>query len=277
MFLEYIKLLPKGIYWRGRNLFKLIKSISLEFERIRIAKDNLIKNSFPDTCDSSFYPIWEKPLRLNSKEKNDTQRVNDITAILKAKGSPSFDSFLEMARKFDPDVKIIDCFYNTGLIIGSNKIVNKKTAEGKQINAILFSFAIKKNAYVCYFLQNACPAHLHFGFLFSDFDIIWEVPITMYYGKGLNKYVMKGETEGILYRSRYIHKSEADYKNIYKPSILDDHDHFIDPLNPKYSLSQPQPPVQQQPQIQPQAEPQPEIKTPKKSIFITRPKDTKSN
>ena len=162
---KILNLLPKGIFWKGKDFLKLLYCCSFIFERIYNDIKRILDECFPLSAVDCLED-WERFLNITPLTNDKTKRRLAIALKLVSTGGNTEQYFLTLAKALDKDSNILKTnseYFRAGLSRAGDSL-------GLQINekfsvVFIFSSSINKSL-IIETLDYCKPAHLLFIYKF---------------------------------------------------------------------------------------------------------------
>ncbi len=160
-------LLPKGIFWQGRNFLSLMEGIALIFKRIYEDIKKINSETFPTTALETL-DEWESFLNITNISNDIEKRRLEIVSRLISTGGNTLEYFLLIAQSFNKEATILKKSNNNfrAGISRAGDALGTGDSENFVAN-FLFSDTSKKDLIIST-LNKAKPAHVIFLYKFRS-------------------------------------------------------------------------------------------------------------
>jgi uncharacterized protein YmfQ (DUF2313 family) len=159
-------LLPKGLFWEGRQFLNMIDGIACVFNRISNDIDAIYDECLPKSA-KILIDDWERLFKINNSHKTLRERREIVAAKMCASGGNTEDYFLSIIKNFDKNAIIQK--NNPNLYFFAGKSRAGETIGRRLIPryTVIFVFSIAENEDCKKTLEKCKPAHLEFIYLFN--------------------------------------------------------------------------------------------------------------
>ena len=157
--MNLLELLPKGKLWQGKNTKALFKTLALSMKRLQEEAESILVECFPDTA---------KQILEDWKRLTQAKSVEGVISTLAATGGNTEEYFLMIARKFEPNCKILNFNQNDEFIVGRDKSGMNLGVSEIPSHCVRFFFPVRDRIMEAEKILNQLkPAHVRFEYIYQ--------------------------------------------------------------------------------------------------------------
>lgn len=163
-------LVPKGLFWHGKNFLAFIECISISFNDARDYIDSNLLECFPSGASLKYIEEWEKIYKIeHDYSKSLQERESLVLARMCFIGGNTIDYIMSVARSFDKKVTIIEK-QPTDFRAGRARAGERLGIADIPKFHIVFAFTDKRQLIrekIIEEMEKICPAHVKFIYYFN--------------------------------------------------------------------------------------------------------------